>query len=254
MPCLRDTQPNMNLSNKKCGMSIKSAAKYIIIAVLILSQPMCLLSCSETAAIKKAEGEKITVCLDAGHGVGDVGAISPFTDADGNTVYEKDINYSLVLIIKEKLEADGYEVILPRSADGEDPAAGYDDEGKCKITKRVEYANANGYDLYISIHCNSFSDSSVSGTRLYYNKGNNGSQNKMLADDFSKSLIDIFGKEPKIYDNADLYAVTATKMPACLIEIGFITNEADFESMMSEEWLKKFAEAVRGGINRYCGK
>ncbi len=233
---------------------IKSAAKYITFAVLILSLSLSLFSCSDSSPIKKADGEKITVCLDAGHGVGDVGAISPFTDADGNTVYEKDINYSLVLIIKEKLEADGYEVILPRSADGEDPAAGYDDEGKCKITKRVEYANANGYDLYISIHCNSFTDSSVSGTRLYYNKSNNGSQNQKLADDFSKSLNGIFGKKPKINGDADLYAVTATNMPACLIEIGFITNESDFENMMSEAWLQNFAEAVRGGINLYCGK
>lgn len=73
--------------------------------------------------------EKLTICLDAGHGVGDVGAISPFKDGDGSEIYEKDINYALVLIIKEDLEAMGYDVILPRGGDNEEPAAGYDDDG-----------------------------------------------------------------------------------------------------------------------------
>lgn len=195
--------------------------------------------------------EKLTICLDAGHGVKDVGAISPFRDDDGNEIYEKDINYALVLNIKEDLEAMGYNVILPRGGDDEEPVAGYDDEGKSGIVQRVKFANKNKYDLYISIHCNSFSDESVSGTRLYYNKGNNGKKNKKLAASLSSAIKSKFSVEPKTYDNADLYAVTATDMPACLIEIGFITNKGDLGKMLDPSWREDFADALSVGISNY---
>lgn len=195
--------------------------------------------------------EKITICLDAGHGVGDVGAVSPFAGGDGKEIYEKDINYALVLIIKEDLEAMGYNVILPRGGDDEEPVAGYDENGKSGIVQRVKFANKNKYDLYISIHCNSFSDENVSGTRLYYNKDNNGKKNKKLVGSISEAIEAKFSVEPKTYDNADLYAVTATKMPACLIEIGFITNRDDLDKMLDNSWREDFADALSVGISNY---
>ncbi len=195
--------------------------------------------------------EPITICLDAGHGVGDVGAISPFKAEDGSEIYEKDINYAIVLLIADDLRSRGFDVILARAADGEEPTAGFDDDGKCGIVQRVKFANRKGYGMYLSIHCNSFTDSSVSGTRLYYNKGNNGSSNKRLAEKLSGAIESGFGKAPIIKNEADLYAVTATKMPACLIEVGFMTNEADLKNMLDPTWQKKFASAVCDGVQSY---
>lgn len=231
-------------------MKFKKTVVSILLTVLFL------VSCSDadptqTTGSGGQSVKKKTVCLDAGHGVGDVGAVSPFKGADGEDIYEKDINYALVLLIKEDLEEKGYEVILPRGADDETPACGYDADGKGGIVQRVKFANKKGYDLYISIHCNSFTDSSVSGTRLYYNSENNGKKNKKLADSLSSAIEKKFSAGPRVYDNADLYAVTATEMPACLIEIGFITNREDLDKMLDDLWRRDFAESVAPGVCDY---
>lgn len=193
----------------------------------------------------------LVLCIDAGHGVGDVGAVSPFVRDGESETYEKDINLELVLYLADELRALGYTVVLPRGADEEEPAAGYGSDGKCRITQRVTWANAQGHDLYVSIHCNSFTDPSVHGTRLYYNKGNNGSVNKTLASAISDSLLRFSGVEPKTVRDADLYAVTATKMPAILIENGFITNQEDFANMTDSRWQQQFAKAVAEGIDDF---
>lgn len=231
-------------------MKFKRIIALLWLVTLLLTSCVSIPDAGQVGGSEQGQ-EKLTICLDAGHGVGDVGAISPFKDGGGNEIYEKDINYELVLIIKEDLEAMGYEVILPRGGDDEDPVAGYDDEGKSGIVQRVKFANKNKYDLYISIHCNSFSDESVSGTRLYYNKGNNNKKNKKLAASLSSAIKAKFSVEPKTYDNADLYAVTATNMPACLIEIGFITNKGDLDKMLDPSWRDDFADALSVGISKY---
>lgn len=91
----------------------------------------------------------------------------------------------------------------------------------------------------------------MSGTRLYYNNGNNGKKNKKLAASLSSAIGAKFSVEPKTYDNADLYAVTATDMPACLIEIGFITNKGDLDKMLDPSWREDFANALSVGISNY---
>lgn len=230
-------------------MKFKKAAVSVLLASMLLT------ACSGGEGVDVTDDggktQKKIVCLDAGHGVGDVGAVSPFVGDDGEDIYEKDINYALVLLIKKDLEEEGYEVVLPRGADDEEPICGQDADGKSGIVQRVKFANEKGYDLYISIHCNSFTDSSVSGTRLYYNTENNGKKNKKLADALSSAIEKKFSVEPRIYDNADLYAVTATKMPACLVEIGFITNREDLDKMLDESWRADFAESVASGVADY---
>lgn len=197
------------------------------------------------------EKAKTIICVDAGHGVGDVGAVSPFTGEDGSAIYEKDINLEICLYLADELRSLGYTVVMPRGADEEEPAAGYDSDGKCGIRQRVTWANAQGYDLYVSIHCNSFTDPEVSGTRLYYHKDNNGKENKALSDVLSTALLRFSGKSPIIKKDADLYAVTATKMPAILIENGFITNKDDLANMTDSRWQQQFAKAVAEGIDDY---
>ncbi|MGM9681499.1 MAG: N-acetylmuramoyl-L-alanine amidase [Eubacteriales bacterium] len=197
------------------------------------------------------EKAKTVICVDAGHGVGDVGAISPFTGDDGSPIYEKDINLEICQYLVDELRSLGYTVVMARGADEEEPAAGYDADGKCGIRQRVTWANAQGYDLYVSIHCNSFTDPEVSGTRLYYHKDNNGAENKALCNALSAALLRFSRASPKIVSDADLYAVTATQMPAVLIENGFITNKDDFANMTDSRWQQLFAKAVAEGIDEY---
>lgn len=191
------------------------------------------------------------ICIDAGHGVGDVGTISPFEIEEGQAVYEKDINLAIAECLAEELRAIGYTVVMARGADGEDPACGYGSDGNAGIKQRVTWANAQEYDLYICVHCDSFSNDSVKGTRLYYNTSNNKKANAALSDAISAELLRFSGKSPVIKKDADLYAVTATKMPAVLIECGFMTNREDLANLTDPSWQQPFAGAVARGIDRY---
>ncbi len=194
------------------------------------------------------------ICVDAGHGVGDVGAVSPFQLEDGQTIYEKDINLAISLYLVEELRAMGYTVVMARGADEEEPACGYDADGKAGIVQRVTWANQQKYDLYVCVHSDSVGDSSVKGSRLYYNTGNNKKSNAALCDALSAEMAIFSGKSPIIKKDADLYAVTATRMPAVLIECGFVTNREDLANLTDPSWQQPFAGAVARGIDRYLAK
>lgn len=194
---------------------------------------------------------KTVICVDAGHGFVDGGAVSPFEDWDGGQILEKDITLDISRFIVENLRAMGYTVVMARGADDEEPAAGLDSSHICNITRRVQWSNAQSHDLYVSIHCNSFDNESVNGVRMYYNKNNNGTKNAALSNELYNTIYAFTDKKPKINNDANLYAVTATKMPAVLIECGFITNRNDVTNMTDPRWQQGFATAVANGIDEF---
>lgn len=194
------------------------------------------------------------ICVDAGHGVGDSGAISPIKIEGEPPVCEKDINLDISVFLAEQLRDMGYTVVMTRGADGEKPACGYDADGKAGIVRRVTWANEQGYDLYVCVHSDSVDDDSVKGSRLYYNTGNNKKTNAALCDALSAEMEAFSGKAPIIKKHADLYAVTATKMPAVLIECGFVTNREDLANLTDPGWQQPFAAALARGIDRYLEK
>ena len=100
------------------------------------------------------EQEKYTVVLDAGHGGEDGGTVE-------QTATEKEINLAVVLKMRELLENQGIRVVLTREQDM-----------YMKLEERVQVANGEKADLFVSIHCNYYEkDSSVYGLECYYCKG-----------------------------------------------------------------------------------
>lgn len=101
-----------------------------------------------------AEQEKYTVVLDAGHGGEDGGTVE-------QTAMEKEINLAVVLKMRELLENQDIRVVLTREQDM-----------FMKLEERVQVANGEKADLFVSIHCNYYEkDSSIYGLECYYCKG-----------------------------------------------------------------------------------
>ncbi|MER2560907.1 MAG: N-acetylmuramoyl-L-alanine amidase, partial [Myxococcaceae bacterium] len=90
------------------------------------------------------------VIIDAGHGGHDTGAIGP------TGVREKDVSLAVVLKLKEKLEAQGLEVVLTR-----------DDDTFIALDERTRIANREHGDLFISIHCNAAPSKTLRGIETY---------------------------------------------------------------------------------------
>ena len=172
--------------------------------------------------------KEIKIVLDAGHGGIDSG--SAF-----NNVLEKDITLSVTLALKEKLEGIGVDVALTRA-----------DDQSVSLNDRCVIANAFGADLFVSIHCNSYSSASVKGFEGYYLNGD--SDGKRLAElvlSAAKSDSRITTRNVK---EEDFRVLRRTTMPAALFEIGYLSNETERAELKTSEYQAAIAQAIFDGI------
>ena len=202
------------------------------------------------------EDGEICIVVDAGHGLGDVGALNEENLGD---VTEADINFAIASLLCGKLEAKGYTVIM--SHDGvTKPETEYDDgEDTYGPSERADFSNSTAADLFISIHCDSFtSNADVYGTRLYYASGtpNATKLDKELAEALADEIDDSFPSDKEVIlkamDESTAYTVLyKTTVPSVLVECGFITNKGDAEKLLDSVWQEKFATALADGVDEY---
>lgn len=93
-----------------------------------------------------------TVVIDPGHGGRDVGAMGRRI-----RLREKDLTLAISKRLKNILEAEGLRVIMTRDSDVFIP-----------LPRRVEIANENNADLFVSVHVNASRSRSLSGFECYY--------------------------------------------------------------------------------------
>lgn len=150
------------------------------------------------------------VVMDAGHGGSDPGAMS-----DGRR--EKDDNLALALAVGSILAENGVDVVYTRT----------DDTYETPFQK-AQKGNQEGADLFISIHRNSSPEKDqYSGveTLLYDESG----IKKELAENINRELAKEGFQNLGIRERPGLVVLRRTRMPAALIEVGFINTQADNE-------------------------
>ena len=188
--------------------------------------------------------DKVTIVIDPGHGGEDPGTISPY----GEELYEKDITLDIAKRVKALLVDSGINVILTRESDGRIVESQKED-----LLGRANVANDNDASFFVSIHVNANDYKSPNGMEVYYlNK-------PAVYDDFnSEQLAGIIGKNIQksagITFNGTLkndYSVLRnTKMPAVLVETGYITNKSDYERLKSDEFRESTAIGIVEGIKQ----
>ncbi len=196
----------------------------------------------------------ITICLDAGHGFGDVGTDSEFL----GELSEKDITLPIVLKIKDKLEALGFAVILTHDGQTFPKSAIDNGDNLFNPKERISYAHTQNIDYFLSIHCDSYAaDSSVKGTRVYYSMGTPYESNSAAAaNQIMKGINSALPNAKKTivrnmeFDSA-YYVIRMAHTPSALIEIGFVTNPTDAENMLSEDWQNALADGIANGLADY---
>lgn len=183
-----------------------------------------------------------TIVIDAGHGGVDPGKVS----IAGTE--EKDINLSLALKLKEVLETDGYKVVLTRAADEDTCEGEYTKNGDLK--KRVEIINSCDAEFVVSIHQNSYPDSSIHGAQVfYYSKSEEG---KNMAECIQNSLLTMDSSNTrKAKSNDSYYLFRYTKCPTVIVECGFLSNPDEEALLMSEEYQTRMVQAIRNGIMQH---
>ena len=212
-----------------------------------------------------------TIVLDPGHGGKDPGAVV-------QGWYEKDINLRMARILGDMLRAKGFQVVLTRTKDT-----------YLSLEERTRRANAAKGDLFLSIHCNAHADPGLHGFELYYldlatdqqaarvAARENGVSEKKISDmqrilsdlllqskiEESKALARITQKEVMrtaaaswgLQDHgargAFFYVLTGVRMPALLVELGYMTNPSELQRLGQDVYLRALAAGLTQGVVAY---
>ena len=222
---------------------IKYKKSILIVLVVILMITFLFINFNSVNAIQKDEIKFIY--LDPGHGGKDGGA-------ENDKVYEKNINLMICYYLKSYLENSGYNVKMTRYGDYD--LASYNSKNRKTedIKKRVDLINQEDIILYVSIHCNKYSNSKIYGAQTFYNCEKK--QNKDLAEKIQnriKSLLNNTKREAKSI--TDKYLLDNVKTTGCLVEVGFLSNDVEVELLSKSEYQKQMAYCIYLGIIEYLG-
>lgn len=167
------------------------------------------------------------IVLDAGHGGANPGAFY-------NGRQEKDDALALVLEIGEILEANGVDVYYTRTTDiYESP-----------YQKAME-GNASGADYFVSVHRNSspYPNQYTGVETLVYSPYGEAAR---LANNINMQLEEVGYVNQGVNERPNLVVLNQTRMPAVLVEVGFINTDAD--NMLLDERFEETARAIANGI------
>ncbi|MEO8360097.1 MAG: N-acetylmuramoyl-L-alanine amidase [Vicinamibacteria bacterium] len=217
------------------------------------------------------------ICLDAGHGGHDPGAIGR-----GGT-QEKDITLAVVLRLEKLIRKElGADVVMTRDKDIFIP-----------LEERTAIANSSGADLFLSVHINSARNSTGRGLETYYlSFAKNAAAEELAARENAISqatmkdlnnLVKAIANNSKIDESRDFagiiqknnvgglspdfsgvldrgvhtapfYVLIGANMPSILTEVGFISNPAEEKWLKSDAYQEKLAESLLEGVRDYLGQ
>ena len=208
-----------------------------------------------------------TIVIDPGHGGKDPGAVSQARQ-------EKQIVLSLSKTLHDILVKKGYNVRLTRETDVFLP-----------LRKRTQFATSQKADLFISLHTNASISNKVVGIETYYlalasdesarltaMRENAGAEYNMKELDAlvgrilkesksteSRRLAELIqaqlasGKQVKNrgVKHAPFVVLIGTKVPAVLVEVGFISNPTEGKKLITQAYQRQLATAIAKGIEQY---
>lgn len=167
------------------------------------------------------------VVLDAGHGGNNPGAVY-----QGRR--EKDDALALTLEIGKILEENGVEVYYTRTTDVyESPE------------QKAQEGNAVGGDYFVSIHRNSspYPNQYTGVETLVFNRYGEAAR---LAGNINARLEQVGYENQGVNEWTNLVVLNQTRMPAVLVEVGFINTDAD--NRLLDERFEETARAIAEGI------
>lgn len=185
-------------------------------------------------------GVKSFVFIDAGHGGRDVG-----TQSISKPRYqEKSLNLVTARFVKGYLQQLGYKVGMTREEDQ-----------FVSLDNRAQMANEQKPAIFVSIHFNSAPSAEAQGIEVFYfhstHNKTRSAQSKKLAQSILRGTLAQTEAKSRGIKHGNYAVIRETKMPAVLIEGGFVTNESEMQKLKDPAYLKKLAWGIVKGIDEY---
>ena len=166
-------------------------------------------------------------------------------DDKGNEGYcgsqEKDINLAICLYLEEELQKLGASVYMTRKEDEQIP-----------IMQRAAMANAiKDLDFFISIHQNHFKYPCISGSEIYYYRGDKEARDlgKVIMDEIFTDL----GLINRGVKRAEFFLLRDVNVSSLHIEVAYISNPRDESLLVEKKHQKSIALAIAKGLVKYYG-
>ncbi|MEC0093954.1 N-acetylmuramoyl-L-alanine amidase CwlD [Paenibacillus macquariensis] len=187
------------------------------------------------------------IVLDAGHGGVDGGAVSR------QGVIEKDINLAITLYLRDYLQEAGAVVKMTREGDydlASPDTKGYSKRKSEDLKQRVKKIEEQQPYLFLSVHMNSIPSNLWRGAQVFYypNHPDNANLATLMQDEMKRNLenTDRIAKTVNT-----VYLLRTLKIPAALVEVGFLSNAEEAMLLRDVEYQRKVAASIYKGILRY---
>jgi len=205
------------------------------------------------------------VVIDPGHG-------GRYSNANANGLREKNVNLAIARELRLALLARGYRVLMTRYTDravrlSDTPTWNYKSTAgtwsfardhrtgyvggipKDDLQARVDYANARGADLFISLHANGASSRSARGTETYASPRDY--LGRRLAPIVNREIVSATGLRNRGAHTADFYVCRWSNMPAILVETAFISSPRDAYLLKQTWFRRRVARGIANGVDSW---
>lgn len=220
---------------------MRKKIELIVLLLLVAGLAVLNKNLEEQVSSEKVAVKKNTVVIDAGHGGGDPGKVGV------GDVLEKELNLEIAEKVKELLEKEKIKVIMTRQEDK--MLAGEESTGTkvADMKERVKLINENAPQIAVSIHQNSYQDSSVHGAQVFYFEGS--PEGEAAAKIMQNALLSADeDNKRQAKANNTYYLLRRTQVPTIIVECGFLSNPEEAEKLCLDEYQEKIAEAICAGI------
>ncbi|GAN11033.1 hypothetical protein MAM1_0453c10585 [Mucor ambiguus] len=182
---------------------------------------------------ERVEDMKKIVVIDAGHGGNDPGAIGVTRKK------EKDFNLTIAHLVADLLKINpNFKVYMTRDTDV-----------FVDLSKRAKFANNLNADAFVSIHANNAGTATAGGYETWFTRD----ASAKFATTMHKKVLPVTGFKDRGVQSKSLAVCRETKMPAILLEAGFLSNPNEEKQLFNAEWQDKYAKAIYDGICEYLG-
>lgn len=220
----------------------------ILFVLIVFVFLLLFLKNNKNTAVQSGKIEN-TIILDAGHGGFDGGAVA----SDGTV--EKDINLNVTKHLYSLLGLNDFNVIMTRTTDTgteDDSSLPIQSRKISDIHNRLKLINSYDNSIFVSIHLNKFTTSTANGAQVFYSK--NHPNSKFLGDKIQKSIVSLIqNNNNRVIKQGtkSTYLLHNAKIPAVIVECGFISNKQELERLKKPEYQKQMAYSVYCGILNY---
>ncbi|MBA3386711.1 MAG: N-acetylmuramoyl-L-alanine amidase [Chthoniobacterales bacterium] len=183
-----------------------------------------------TLLSSEAHAQSRTIVIDAGHGGFDRGGVPR------QRVGEKNLTLDVARRLRRVLQESGYRVIMTRNSDVFVP-----------LGERVAIANSYRNATFVSVHFNSSSRVGANGIETYYY----GRDSASLAANIHRNVVAGSPSENRGIRRRGFFVLRRTKIPAVLVECGFLTNPTEASYALRPSYRQKLAEEIGRGLRGF---